>query len=464
LRVRAVHDKFIVTFPKAAVRYTPFSAGGFTPGISSGGFSMQRTHLSLSPTLSPAIIVSLLIVILSITASATGPSEKTIYNFQWGNDGADPTGDLVADGAGNLYGTTGIGGGATACQNGGTQVQGCGTIFELSPPAAGHRTWSETVLYRFQGGTDGSYPNGGLTIDSAGNLYGIATGNSTICICDVIFKLSPQSDGTWLQSVLYTTDYPTDYEPIGALTLDSAGNLYGVTSATNNCGTVFQLSPPASGSGPWNENVLHQFLGKSDGCAPAGPLALDKFGNVYGTTGGASVNGNVFKLKPPATQGDPWGIVILHEFTGGNDGYEPLSSVVFHNGMNLYGTTFWGGTNKSGTVFELSPPAAGQTGWVKTTIFNFGESTTGGGPYRIVFDKAGNIYGATEYASSGSGGEIFKLSPPSAPGGPWTETTLYTTTCDCAATGVVFDKGNSLYGLFPWAGTASEGAAFAITP
>ena len=430
---------------------------------------MRCTHLSVSPTQRPAISVMLLIMILAISASASGPSEKTIYNFHGGNDGSDATGNLVADSAGNLYGTTESGGGSTACGFSGSQPQGCGTVFELSPPAAGGGTWTETVLYRFQGGSDGSNPNAGLTIDSSGNLYGIATGNSTLCDCDVIFKLSPQS-GAWVQSVLYTTDYPTDYEPIGSLTLDSAGNLYGFTSAAVNCGGIFQLSAPVSGGTSWTETEIFQFpstRNDPDLCAPIGSLVLDKSGNLYGATQGVVGGfgtGAVFKLKPPATSGQPWSLSVLHEFTGGDDGFQPEAGVIFHDGMNLYGTTYWGGTNNAGTVFELSPPAAGETGWVKTTIFDFDAYTTGQSPVGLVFDKAGNLYGTTRFGMSGLGGEIFELSPPSAPGGAWIETTLYTTNCDCSAAGLVFDKGNSLYGLLPWGGTASEGAAFAITP
>ena len=415
------------------------------------------------------LFVIFLTMILAISASASSPSEKNIYNFQWGNDGADPSGDLVADSAGNLYGTTIAGGGATACQNGGTQVEGCGTIFELSPPTAGHGTWTETVLYRFQGGTDGSYPNSGLVLDSSGNLYGIATGNSTICICDVIYELTPQSDGTWVQSALYTTYYPTNFEPIGALALDAAGNLYGVTSPTNNCGAVFELSPPVAGGTPWIETLIFQFpstRNANDLCGPIGPVVLDKSGNVYGTTQGVTggaTTGSVYKLKPPAVPGQPWTISVLHDFAGGDDGFQPEAGVIFHNGMNLYGTTFWGGTNKAGTVFELTPPAAGQTGWVKTAIFNFDPSTSGQGPYRIVADKAGNLFGATRFSVGGGGGEIFELSPPSTQGSPWTETTLYSWTCDCAPTGVIFDKGVALYGVGA-GGTNNDGTVIALIP
>jgi hypothetical protein len=402
-------------------------------------------------------------MILAASASAAASSEKTIYNFQGGNDGAGGGGNLVADSAGNLYGTTNAGGGATACGYFGNQTEGCGTIFELSPPAAGHGTWTETVLYRFQGGSDGSYPNNGLVRDPAGNLYGIATGNSTICICDVIFELSPQSDGTWVQSSLFTTYYPTDYEPIGALALDSAGNLYGTTSPATNCGAVFQLSPPAAGGVPWTENLIYQFPSTRnayDLCAPIGTLVLDKSGNIYGATQGVvggATTGSVYRLKPPAVPGQPWTISVLHDFTGGDDGYQPEAGVIFHNGMNLYGTTFWGGTNKSGTVFELSPPAPGETGWTKTTIFNFDAFTTGQSPLGLVFDKTGNIYGATRFSVGGEG-EVFELSPPSAPGNPWTETTLYSWNCDCAPVSLIFDKGNALYGTY------NDGQAFAIFP
>ncbi|MFZ0321863.1 MAG: choice-of-anchor tandem repeat GloVer-containing protein [Candidatus Sulfotelmatobacter sp.] len=155
-------------------------------------------------------------------------------------------------------------------------------------------------------------------------------------------------------------------------------------------------------------------------------------------------------------------MVVLHDFTGGDDGFQPEAGVIFHNGMSLYGTTFWGGTEKSGTVFELSPPAAGKTGWTKTTIFNFDAYTTGQSPLGLVSDKAGNIYGAARFSVDGNG-EVFELSPPAALGSPWTETTLYSWTCDCGPASLIFDKGNALYGLGA-GGTNNEGQAFAIFP
>jgi uncharacterized repeat protein (TIGR03803 family) len=170
-------------------------------------------------------------------------------------DGSFPTGALVFDSAGNLYGTTGFGG-----------ANGLGTVFELSP--GGDGTWTETVLHSFQGGTmDGSIPIAPLVFDVAGNVYGTTTqgGSSSACGfgCGTVFELTPGSNGTWTEKILYSFcadgSCSTLVQP-SSLTLDAAGNLYGTTNqgGANAYGTVFQLSPHADGT--WKYKVLHNFM------------------------------------------------------------------------------------------------------------------------------------------------------------------------------------------------------------
>ena len=281
-----------------------------------------------------------------LTPSGSGYTESILYTFTGGSDGGYPfqLGKLHLDSSGNLYGTTSQGG-----------TYGFGTVFELSPSVGG---WSETVLYSFTGGSDGGNPNGAV-IAKGPNLYGVtfgggATGNGTV------FELK-HSKGIWKETVLYSFAGGTDSAfPEGGLVFDKAGNLYGTGTAggTLGYGTVFELAPTKSG---WNEEVLYNFAGGSDGAYPYAPLIFDKAGNLYGTTqgswtGGAPGYGSVFELSP--VHGGGWMETPLHSFTGGADGANPYDALTFH-GNNLYGTTRAGGTGGAGThqgvIFQITP-------------------------------------------------------------------------------------------------------------
>jgi uncharacterized repeat protein (TIGR03803 family) len=232
---------------------------------------------------------------------------KVLYSFGCGSDGCDPGAGVILDAAGNIYGTTFIGGDLN-CNPG----QGCGVVFKVD--ASGH----ETVLHTF-GGSDGANPSSSLLLDSAGNLYGTTSyGGNLGCQgglgCGVVFELSPQSNGTWSETVLYTfcslSNCADGREPRqGPLIRDSAGNLYGTTvwgggtgCGGDGCGVVFQLG--SSG----NESILHNFTGGTDGDFPLVGLTLDREGNLYGAAayGGAHGDGTVFKIsQQPATRTAP---------------------------------------------------------------------------------------------------------------------------------------------------------------
>ncbi|MGB6677132.1 MAG: choice-of-anchor tandem repeat GloVer-containing protein, partial [Terriglobales bacterium] len=171
-----------------------------------------------------------------------GP-EQVLYAFQGGTDGSSPSSGLIFDAAGNLYGET-EGGGA----------YGGGTVFELSPSSNGG--WTETVLYSFQGGSDGSEPSDGLVFDQAGNLYGTtlyggANGGGTA------FELSPNSNGGWTETVLYSFDANNQASTPQGVIFDQKGNLYGTAlglvgcgyKGDEYCGAVFELSPNSNGGG-----------------------------------------------------------------------------------------------------------------------------------------------------------------------------------------------------------------------
>jgi uncharacterized repeat protein (TIGR03803 family) len=283
--------------------------------------------------------------VFQVRKSCPGPvchwTETVLYRFTGGTDGGEPTGDLLIDAAGRLYGTTEIGGKPHSCG-----TLGCGTVYTLTSSGG---TWTETVLYQFQGLTDGAFPNGGVIFDTAGNLYG-----TTCCggshNSGTVFKLTSSGSG-WTESLLYTFQGLTDgNEPVTGLVFDTEGNLYGSTifSGTGHGGTVFEMTPSGGG---WTFGVLYSTQGLQ---GAYGTLMMDTGGNLYGTTfqDGLHLLGAVFKLTQ---SGGRWTYSSFHDFTGGSDGELPLSNLVFDSSGNLYGTGALGGANGAGVVVEITP-------------------------------------------------------------------------------------------------------------
>ncbi len=379
----------------------------------------------LTPVVTLAVATSL--TMLLVPGAHAARNEKVLHSFNGGNDGAYPTAGLISDKAGNLYGTT-TAGGTGSCSNSDGDM-GCGTIFELSPVAGGG--WTERVIYTLQGGQDGSYPRADLTFDAAGNLYGATlAGGGGACNdlepgCGTVFELLPGNGGAWTEEVLFRFQGGSDgANPISGLVFDHAGNLYGTTEAGGGsacsigCGTVFELKPSTEG---WTETVLHAFAGGTDGETPEGRLVLDKGGNFYGATnvGGAYGFGTIFKLSP--NTGGTWTETILYSFSL-LDGHVP-DGVISDKAGDLYGTNFNGGHNGDGAIFELS--AAGK----ENLINNFGGSGLNGIQPRsgLTFDRVGNLYGTTQYGGGVNGaGTVYRLTPNKS--GGWSDAELYSFT------------------------------------
>jgi uncharacterized repeat protein (TIGR03803 family) len=265
-------------------------------------------------------------------ANATKLNSTLLHTYVKSEDGC-PTGNLLRDASGNLFGVT---------QNGGANAWG--SVFELSPSQSG---WTETILYSFRGAEDGGAPYSELVADDAGNLYGTASASTVNH--GTVFKLSP-FNGSWSYSVLYPfTGGEDGGQPVAALTFDRAGNLYGATTSfgAKGGGTIFTLTPSA---GAWKFHVLHSLTG-SDG--PVAALTLAKTGAIYGTAfmDGADGYGSVFSLTPVSGK---WRYKDLHDFTGGADGGYPGGGVVLNAGI-LYGTAVLGGANGLGVVYEVTP-------------------------------------------------------------------------------------------------------------
>jgi len=396
-----------------------------------------------------------------LLASAAQAQFAVVHNFTGGGDGGTPYSGLTLDGAGNLYGTTTVGGSGAN-----------GTVFKLAPHGS---NLILTTLYAFHGG-DGSTPTSGVIRDSNGLLYG-STFSGGANGAGAVFKLTPPAragggaSAAWSESVLYSFTGGNDGEGPdmlgGSLTFDSAGNLYGTTllggtvSCRGNlvfCGSVFELT---DNGGHWTETTLHQFAGGNDGAGAYGGVVLDSEGNVYGATfAGGGINdvcpegcGTLYQLvrsngwmenilpvpfcNPDSCLGGqgPNGIAIDHSgnlYTADADSvlemrypyfagdgevlsfgtvYYPSGNLIQDSSGNLYGTDVFGGAFNYGQVFKLTPSGT------FTTLHSFSGGADGGEPYGfLVFGTDGNLYGTASIGGSGSScqggcGVVFKVAP-----------------------------------------------------
>jgi len=284
---------------------------------------------------------------LSPPKTKTGAWKETVlYSFcsQSGcTDGAYPVDRLILDKHGSLYGTTNVGGLEGGCNTSGFGGYGCGVVFKLTHAKKG---WNESLLYTFNGSSDGGFPYAGVILDKGGNVYG-----------------STYAYGSY------------------------------------GSGTVYKLSYSAKNKS-WTQNTLYSFTGTSDGCCPTTPLMMDTAGNLYGTTpgDGADYFGTVFELKHSKSG---WNEKTLYTFTGGTDGGTPEASLV-PKGNSLYGTTYAGGTGTGcgfsgtspcGTVFKLTQ-SNGK--WTESVVYAFQGASDGALPDNaVMFDKKGNLFGTT---------------------------------------------------------------------
>jgi uncharacterized repeat protein (TIGR03803 family) len=363
--------------------------------------------------------------------------ETVLYSFTGGADGYLPSGSLIRDAAGNLYGATAAGGS-------GVGFAGFGVVYKVNPSG------NETVLYTFTGRTDGGYPNAGVIRDAAGNLYGTASdgGDLNACGgygCGVIFKLDPSGKETVLYS--FTGGADGAY-PEAAVIGDWAGNLYSTAVAGGDlsacsgsgCGVVFKLDASTK------ETVLYAFTGAADGSGPFAGVTRDEAGNLYGTTAsGGDLSGcnqtGCGVVYVVDTSGNE---TVLHSFAGGTDGSMPSAGVIRDAAGNLYGTTSSSGSLNVGTVYRLS--AAGQE-----TVYGFPSSYTGSNPFYsgVVPGESGVFYGTTGFGGSANDGVVYELSADGQ------ETVLYNFTggpYGANPNGLMRDAAGNLFG------TASGGA------
>ena len=390
-----------------------------------------------------------------ILGIGTGVASTTdlIYSFAGDEDGEYADTDLAIDGAGNLYGTTVLGGDF-----------GGGTVWQLSPSGS---SWTHTVLYSFRGGADGGEPYKGVTLDAQGNLYGTCvTGGAGSCEggCGVAYKLT-NSGGTWAFSVIYAFTGGDDGSGPGArVTIDHQGNVYGMTpiGGADGLGTIYQLHPNANGS--YALKVIHTFTGGADGATGSAGKMVLRNGHLYGaaTVGGLNGSGTAFALTP--TQSGEWDFKTIYSFKGQPDAGFPYGALLFDNSGNAYGTTYYDGANDLGAVYELSPKPTGE--WKEKVLYSFKGGSDGNSSIsNLVFDAAGNLYGTTSEGGLGTG-TIFELSP--GQNGQWTESLphLFQGPPDGAFpyTGMVGNRAGTFYGATVHGGDDDEGAIYQFTP
>lgn len=353
-----------------------------------------------------ALGLSLLSALSMLTTSAVGAHAKGVtlqaFDFSGGSDGANPSAGLLAVAQNTAAGTTWAGGG-TGCGGG-----GCGTVYQITT------TGQETLLYSFQGGSDGANPSSELFVDSIGDVYGTTEyGGGMGCGgkgCGTIFIVTTSGQE---QIVSFAGGSDGAFPIAGMVVPPNSQLAYGTTSAGGGkechgagCGTVFSVSSTGV------ESVVYAFKGGKDGIAPDAELIADKQGNLYGTTAygggkgcGGSGCGTVFKVSPSGKE------KILYAFQGVNDGATPFAKLSFGANGSLLGTTFLGGANAAGTIFMLD--AAGK----EQILHSFAGGKDGSGPAAGVLTSTGgskSIFGVTEMGGGtgcgGSGcGTIYKV-------------------------------------------------------
>ncbi|MGA8473521.1 MAG: choice-of-anchor tandem repeat GloVer-containing protein [Candidatus Cybelea sp.] len=373
--------------------------------------------------------------------------ESVLYGFSSGRDGAGPVGSLVWHKDGAFFGTTQSGGGSSQCTIS-SGVTGCGTVFELVPTGSGY---TEKVLHRFKGGTDGSYPWAGLTDGAGSVLFGTTqTGGNSGCTngslptgCGTVFEMTRFARG-YTKTSIYAFSGADGFGPLGALTVNASGVIFGTTEFGGNsacstpaagCGTVFELRPSGHS---YALTPIYDFVGGSDGANPYGKLTARAGGGFYGTTGhGGNAAcaygcGTVFELVPGKTG---YSERVLYRFKGGKDGQWPKGALYRDSSGALYGTTEGGGgtsctngahLNGCGTVFKLT---ASHGKYSERILYRFKGTNDGAWPYSSLVAHASAFYGAAwlggnggcSYRSDGCG-TVFKLT---GAGTTYTEGTAY---------------------------------------
>jgi uncharacterized repeat protein (TIGR03803 family) len=396
--------------------------------------------------------------------AAAQAHEKVLYSFRNGSDGGGPNGSLLMDKSGALYGTAWMGG-----------AYGYGAVFKLTPSGAGYK---ESVIYSPSSFANAN-PNGGLTADKNGALYGAGWNGD-------VFKLTPSGSHYKYTQIFHMPQGVEGGTPQGGLVVDSSGAIYGAgyyggRHATNcpiyGCGIIFKLTPSAHGY----KDTLFSFGGGVLGHTPTSPVILDQNGNIYGTTGRGGLDpalcaaalhgcGVAFKLTPSASG---FKESAIYYFGPKGKAATPTGGFLADNTGALYGATAFGGNVSEhcdgpsqprgcGTVYKLTPTGSG---YDESVLYRFRGGTDGVDPNsQLTADTGGSIYGVTNSGGSANEGTAFKLTPT---GSVYTETVLHAFHGGTDGTGpsgqLLIDSAGALYGETGTGGSGGYGTVFKIT-
>ena len=376
-------------------------------------------------------LAALSLMILCIAATARAQTESIVYSFANPPDAYGPQCSLVADVAGNMYGTTFSGG-----------TNNLGAVFKVAPSG------TETVIYSFNGGADGSHPIAGLALNKkTGNLYGTtvyggASNNGTVFVVN---------SATGIEKVIYSFTGGTDgANPYSSVVL-AGTSIYGTTfnGGAFGYGTVFKVTTAGK------ETILHDFnsaFPTLDGSFPYAGLTSYK-GILYGTTtlGGASNLGTIFSITKTGAYN------LLYSFQGGsNDGQNPNAGVAFDKAGNLYGATYDGGQDNAGVVYELA------VGGAESVLYSFLRNGSDGiNPNGTLSFRKGAFYGTTT-GGNASGGAVYKITLSGA------ETILHSFTGGADGYNpfgaLVLGANKAFYGTTLQGGKSNLGAVFKVVP
>ncbi|MEJ0046989.1 MAG: choice-of-anchor tandem repeat GloVer-containing protein [Rhodospirillales bacterium] len=338
------------------------------------------------------------------TKNGASWSEKALHRFSGQLRGHYPQSALTLDADGNLYGVTANG-----------SINDAGTVFALIKPAQTGKPWIEKLLLAFNGKKIGGTPYGGVVFGPGGNLYGTAGygGDHGAGIVFMLHRNESAKTG-WTETVLYSFSNGSDGGyPYSVPTFDAAGNMYGTTLNGGNAGNgvVFKLLPPTSGTA-WTEQVLHSFDASTDGNFPRTGVILDANGNLYGTTenGGAFGWGTVFEVSPPTGDRRPGPKPCCTISTS-----ERMAVIRARARWCWIAAAIStarprsAGTPKGGIAFKLSPPSGGATTWTETILTSFPSGTQPESGFIVTAD--GKLTGTTFFGGTNNQGSVYQLTP-----------------------------------------------------
>ena len=411
----------------------------------------MASSVQFSTTSSATIAITLFCILAAITSQpAQAQTFTVLHNFTGGSDGAFPLTGLTLDASGNLYGTT-AGGGRGACRF--NYVQGCGTVFKMRHQNEG---WALTSLFSFNG-SDGFLPETRVAFGPSGALYGTTIDGSQQGIHQgTLYRLTPPAhicgslSCPWTLTTLHRFGSGNDgWEPLGDLTFDEAGSVYGTTlsGGGGQGGTVYKFSAGV-------ETILYNFPALNHGNDPGGGVVFDSAGNLWGTTqsGGSNSSCGVVYMLHPTQSG--WAETVVYNFgQTQTDGCGPNGEVIFDAAGHYLGTTISGGLTDAGTLYGPSP-----YGWSFTSIGNI----EGGPSTGLTMDSAGNVYGTTYSDGPYEGGSVFEQTPE----GTFISLHDFTGAGDGGAprSNVIIDSNGNLYGTTAGGGAYGYGVVWEITP